>query len=65
MADQLLSGIKVVECGIWFPLYLGKLLADFGAGWIKVEEPVETTHGSGRFPATRHIPRKRSLSQHQ
>ena len=43
MADQLLSGIKVVECGnLVSAAYTGKLFADFGAEVIKVEEPKET-----------------------
>lgn len=40
MAEQLLSGLKVVECGhMVSAAYTGKLLADFGAEVVKVEEP--------------------------
>ena len=40
MAEQLLSGLKVVECGnMVSAAYAGKLLADFGADVVKVEVP--------------------------
>ncbi len=39
MAEQLLSGMNVVECGsLVSAAYTGKLLADFGADVVKVEE---------------------------
>lgn len=52
MADQLLSGIKVVECGnLVSAAYAGKLLADFGAEVIKVEEPAgDSARTRGPFP---------------
>ena len=52
MADQLLSGIKVVECGnLISAAYTGKLFADFGAEVIKVEEPEgDTARKRGPFP---------------
>src|SRR5216684_1812357 len=52
MAEQLLSGLKVVECGnLVSAPYLGKLLADFGAEVIKVEEPGgDLSRRRGPFP---------------
>jgi crotonobetainyl-CoA:carnitine CoA-transferase CaiB-like acyl-CoA transferase len=52
MAEQLLTGLKVVECGngVSAP-YLGKLLADLGAEVIKVEEPGgDLSRKRGPFP---------------
>ena len=52
MAEQLLTGLKVVECGnLVSAPYLGKLLADLGAEVIKVEEPGgDTARQRGPFP---------------
>lgn len=52
MAEQLLSGLKVVECGnMVSAAYAGKLLANFGADVVKVEEPGgDTARGRGPFP---------------
>ncbi len=52
MAEQLLSGIKVVECGnMVSAAYAGKLLADFGADVVKVEEPQgDSARQRGPFP---------------
>jgi crotonobetainyl-CoA:carnitine CoA-transferase CaiB-like acyl-CoA transferase len=52
MAEQLLSGLKVVECGnLVSAPYLGKLLADFGAEVLKVEEPEgDLSRKRGPFP---------------
>src|ERR1044071_9143704 len=63
MADQLLSGIKVVECGnLVSAPYLGKLLADFGAEVIKVEEPDgDSARKQGPFPGDTPHPEKSGL----
>ncbi len=52
MAEQLLTGIKVIECGSMVSApYLGKLLADLGAEVIKVEEPAgDLARKRGPFP---------------
>jgi benzylsuccinate CoA-transferase BbsE subunit len=52
MAEQLLTGMKVVECGnLVSAPYLGKLLADLGAEVIKVEEPGgDVARQRGPFP---------------
>lgn len=52
MAEQLLTGLKVVECGnLVSAPYLGKLLADLGAEVIKVEEPQgDISRQRGPFP---------------
>lgn len=52
MAEQLLTGMKVVECGnLVSAPYLGKLLADLGADVIKVEEPGgDLARKRGPFP---------------
>jgi len=52
MAEQLLTGLKVVECGnLVSASYLGKLLADLGAEVIKVEEPGgDLARTRGPFP---------------
>jgi crotonobetainyl-CoA:carnitine CoA-transferase CaiB-like acyl-CoA transferase len=52
MAEQLLTGLKVVECGnLVSAPYLGKLLADLGAEVIKVEEPGgDLARKRGPFP---------------
>ena len=52
MAEQLLTGLKVVECGnLVSAPYLGKLLADLGAEVVKVEEPSgDTARKRGPFP---------------
>lgn len=52
MAEQLLTGLKVIECGhLVSSPYLGKLLADFGAEVIKVEEPGgDISRQRGPFP---------------
>ena len=52
MAEQLLTGMKVVECGnLVSAPYLGKLLADLGAEVIKVEEPGgDLARTRGPFP---------------
>jgi crotonobetainyl-CoA:carnitine CoA-transferase CaiB-like acyl-CoA transferase len=52
MAEQLLSGLKVVECGnLVSAPYLGKLLADFGAEVVKVEDPEgDQSRRRGPFP---------------
>ena len=55
MADRLLTGLKVVECGnLVSAPYLGKLFADLGAEVIKVEEPGgggDAARDQGPFPA--------------
>jgi len=52
MAEQLLTGLKVVECGnLVSAPYLGKLFADLGAEVIKVEEPGgDLARKRGPFP---------------
>jgi crotonobetainyl-CoA:carnitine CoA-transferase CaiB-like acyl-CoA transferase len=52
MAEQLLTGLKVVECGnLVSAPYLGKLLADLGAEVIKIEElSGDTARQRGPFP---------------
>ena len=52
MAEQLLSGINVVECGnMVSAAYTGKLLADFGADVVKVEAPSgDVARQRGPFP---------------
>jgi len=52
MAEQLLTGLKVVECGnLVSAPYLGKLFADLGAEVIKVEEPGgDLARNRGPFP---------------
>ena len=52
MAEQLLTGLKVVECGNMVSAsYLGKLFADLGAEVIKVEEPGgDLARKRGPFP---------------
>jgi len=52
MAEQLLTGLKVVECGnLVSAPYLGKLFADLGAAVIKVEEPDgDLARKRGPFP---------------
>lgn len=52
MAEQLLTGLKVVECGnMVSAAYLGKLFADLGAEVIKVEEPSgDLARKRGPFP---------------
>src|SRR5581483_6786678 len=52
MAEQLLTGLKVVECGNMVSApYLGKLLADLGAEVVKVEEPGgDPARKRGPFP---------------
>jgi crotonobetainyl-CoA:carnitine CoA-transferase CaiB-like acyl-CoA transferase len=53
LADQALSGLKVVECGSFISApYCGKLMADLGAEVIKVEEPGtgDEARGYGPFP---------------
>ena len=63
MAEQLLSGLKVVECGnLVSAPYLGKLLADLGAEVVKVEEPGgDTARGRGPFPGDTPHPEKSGL----
>src|SRR5215510_16041236 len=63
MAEQLLSGLKVVECGnLVSAAYLGKLLADFGAEVIKVEEPGgDLSRRRGPFPGDTPHPEKSGL----
>jgi crotonobetainyl-CoA:carnitine CoA-transferase CaiB-like acyl-CoA transferase len=63
MAEQLLSGLKVVECGnLVSAPYLGKLLADFGAEVIKVEEPGgDLSRRRGPFPGDTPHPEKSGL----
>lgn len=63
MADQLLSGITVVECGnLVSASYTGKLLADFGAEVIKVEEPGgDSARKRGPFPGDTPHPEKSGL----
>jgi crotonobetainyl-CoA:carnitine CoA-transferase CaiB-like acyl-CoA transferase len=63
MAEQLLSGLKVVECGnLVSAPYLGKLLADFGAEVIKVEDPVgDQSRKRGPFPGDTPHPEKSGL----
>ena len=52
MPEQLLTGLKIVECGnLVSAPYLGKLLADLGAEVIKVEEPQgDASRQRGPFP---------------
>jgi crotonobetainyl-CoA:carnitine CoA-transferase CaiB-like acyl-CoA transferase len=52
MAEQLLTGLKIVECGnLVSAPYLGKLFADLGAEVIKVEEPGgDLARKRGPFP---------------
>jgi len=52
MAEQLLTGLKVIECGHMVSAsYLGKLFADLGAEVIKVEEPGgDLARKRGPFP---------------
>ena len=52
MAEQLLSGMNVVECGsLVSAAYTGKLLADFGADVVKVEElGGDVSRQRGPFP---------------
>jgi crotonobetainyl-CoA:carnitine CoA-transferase CaiB-like acyl-CoA transferase len=63
MAEQLLSGLKVIECGnLVSAPYLGKLLADFGAEVIKVEEPGgDLARKRGPFPGDTPHPEKSGL----
>src|SRR5215470_5416009 len=63
MADQLLSGIKVVECGnLVSAPYVGKLLADFGAEVIKIEETTgDSARTRGPFPGDTPHPEKSGL----
>ncbi len=63
MADQLLSGIKVVECGnLVSAPYLGKLMADFGAEVVKVEDPEgDLARKRGPFPGDTPHPEKSGL----
>lgn len=63
MAEQLLTGLKVVECGnLVSAPYLGKLLADLGAEVIKVEEPGgDTARHRGPFPGDTPHPEKSGL----
>lgn len=63
MAEQLLSGLKVVECGnLVSAPYLGKLLADLGAEVIKVEEPGgDISRQRGPFPGDTPHPEKSGL----
>lgn len=52
MSEQLLSGLRVVECGnMVSAAYTGKLLADFGADVVKVEDPGgDAARRRGPFP---------------
>jgi crotonobetainyl-CoA:carnitine CoA-transferase CaiB-like acyl-CoA transferase len=63
MAEQLLSGLRVVECGnLVSAPYLGKLLADFGAEVIKIEEPAgDLARKRGPFPGDTPHPEKSGL----
>lgn len=63
MVEQLLSGLKVIECGnLVSAPYLGKLLADFGAEVIKVEEPEgDLSRKRGPFPGDPPHPEKSGL----
>jgi crotonobetainyl-CoA:carnitine CoA-transferase CaiB-like acyl-CoA transferase len=63
MAEQLLSGLKVIECGHMVSApYLGKLLADFGAEAIKIEEPTgDLARKRGPFPGDTPHPEKSGL----
>jgi crotonobetainyl-CoA:carnitine CoA-transferase CaiB-like acyl-CoA transferase len=63
MAEQLLTGLKVVECGnLVSAPYLGKLLADLGAEVIKVEEPGgDLARKRGPFPGDTPHPEKSGL----
>ncbi len=63
MAEQLLTGLKVVECGnLVSAPYLGKLLADLGAEVIKVEEPGgDLSRKRGPFPGDTPHPEKSGL----
>src|SRR5262244_3427971 len=63
MAEQLLSGLKVVECGnLVSAPYLGKLLADFGAEVTKVVEPGgDLARQRGPFPGGTPHPEKSGL----
>lgn len=62
-AEQLLSGLKVVECGnLVSAAYVGKLLADLGAEVIKVEEPGgDLARTRGPFPGDTPHPEKSGL----
>jgi crotonobetainyl-CoA:carnitine CoA-transferase CaiB-like acyl-CoA transferase len=63
MSDQLLTGLKVVECGnLVSAAYLGKLMADLGAEVIKVEEPAgDQARSRGPFPGGTPHPEKSGL----
>ncbi|MEW6300346.1 MAG: CoA transferase [Thermodesulfobacteriota bacterium] len=63
MAEQLLSGLRVIECGQMVSApYLGKLLADLGAEVIKVEEPGgDPARRRGPFPGDTPHPEKSGL----
>jgi crotonobetainyl-CoA:carnitine CoA-transferase CaiB-like acyl-CoA transferase len=63
MAEQLLSGLRVIECGQMVSApYLGKLLADFGAEVVKVEEPGgDPARRRGPFPGDIPHPEKSGL----
>lgn len=63
MAEQLLSGLRVIECGNMVSApYVGKLLADFGAEVIKVEEPGgDRARQRGPFPGDTPHPEKSGL----
>jgi crotonobetainyl-CoA:carnitine CoA-transferase CaiB-like acyl-CoA transferase len=63
MAEQLLTGLKVVECGnLVSAPYLGKLLADLGAEIVKVEEPGgDSSRKRGPFPGDTPHPEKSGL----
>ncbi|MGE4096271.1 MAG: CaiB/BaiF CoA transferase family protein, partial [Candidatus Binatia bacterium] len=63
MAEQLLTGLKVIECGNMVSAsYLGKLLADLGAEVVKVEEPGgDLARKRGPFPGDTPHPEKSGL----
>ena len=63
MAEQLLSGVKVVECGnLVSAAFMAKLFADFGAEVIKVEEPEgDLARKRGPFPGDTPHPDKSGL----
>ena len=63
MAEQLLSGVKVVECGnLVSAAFMAKLFADFGAEVIKVEEPGgDLARKHGPFPGDTPHPDKSGL----
>ena len=63
MAEQLLSGLKVVECGnLVSAASMAKLFADFGAEVIKVEEPAgDLARKRGPFPGDTPHPEKSGL----